>query len=132
MTQYIAFGSLSAADGYCIGGELMGSRTTLTAFNKQIRQLSDDIQHKECGLIELGRMHSRNFDAGHHASGGGVQRVLAELRRLAQREEKAAVKAQAQTPVQPVRSQLDELRARRANADGVTDPAGRIGSAMGD
>jgi hypothetical protein len=110
----------------------MGSRTTLLAFNKQIRQLSDDIQHKECGLIELGRMHARNFDAGHHASGGGVQRVLAELRRLAQREEKAASKQQAQTPVQPVRSQLDELRARRTNADGVADTAGRIGSAVGD
>jgi hypothetical protein len=34
-------------------------------------------------LIEIGRQHARNFDAGHVPSGGGVQRVLTELRRLA-------------------------------------------------
>jgi hypothetical protein len=106
----------------------MGSRTTLTAFNKQIRQLSEDIQVRECGVIELGRMYARAFDGGHHASGGGVQRVLAELRRIAQREEKVKT----QTPVQPVRSQLDELRARRTNADGVTETESRVSSAMGD
>jgi hypothetical protein len=92
----------------------MGSRTTLLAFNKQIRQLSQDIQERECGLIELGRQHARNFDGGHHASGGGVQRVLAELRRLAQREEKTTTKQQA---VEPERSELDLLRARRVAAN---------------
>jgi hypothetical protein len=104
------------------------------AYNKQIRQLSADIQTRECGLIELGRMHARNFDAGHNPSGGGVQRVLAELRRLAQREEKAAAKqAAVQAPVeQPVRSQLDELRARRATTTRVPDPPDRVGSALGD
>jgi len=30
-----------------------------------------------------GRQHARNFDAGHAPSGGGVQRVLTELRTLA-------------------------------------------------
>jgi hypothetical protein len=101
------------------------SRTTLIAFNKQIRQLSEEIQTHECGLIELGRMHARNFDAGHHPSGGGVQRVLSELRRLSQREEKAAAKAVQQAPIeQPVRSELDELRARRATAPGVAGSTG--------
>ena len=108
----------------------MGSRTTLIAFNKQVRQLSEEIQTKECGLIELGRLHARNFDAGHHPSGGGVQRVLAELRRLAQREEKAAAKQAVQAPVEPVRSELDVLRARRANR--VPDPEDRNSPAVGD
>jgi hypothetical protein len=36
-------------------------------------------------LIEIGRQHARNFDAGHAPSGGDVQRVLTELRTLAER-----------------------------------------------
>jgi hypothetical protein len=43
-----------------------------------------------------------------------VQRVLAELRRLAQREEKTATKQQT---VEPERSELDLLRARRVAAN---------------
>jgi hypothetical protein len=35
--------------------------------------------------VEIGRQHARNFDAGHAPSGGGVQRVLTELRTLAER-----------------------------------------------
>lgn len=96
------------------------ARAALVAFNKQVRQLPEDLQARECGLIEVGRMHARDFDDGHSASGGGVQRVLAELRRLAHREAKAA----AQRPVEPVRSELDDLRARRAAAARVANPAG--------
>jgi hypothetical protein len=48
-----------------------------------VRQLSEALQRCECGLIEIGRQHARNFDAGHAPSGGGVQRVLTELRTLA-------------------------------------------------
>lgn len=87
------------------------------AFNKQIRQLSPEIQQRECGLIEIGRMHARNFDAGYNPGGGGVERVLAQLRRLAQREERDTVKANATQPAEPVTSDLDVLRARRANRD---------------
>jgi hypothetical protein len=57
----------------------------------------------ECGLIEIGRKHARDFDAGHFASGGAAQRVLTELRKQA---------AKAATPV---RSALDDLRARCAD-----------------
>ena len=56
-------------------------------------------------MIEIGRQHARNFDAGHFPSGGGVQRVLTELRKLA--AEQIAKTAT------PVRSALDDLRARR-------------------
>jgi hypothetical protein len=35
-------------------------------------------------LIKIGRQHARNFDAGHAPSGSGVQRVLTELRKLAE------------------------------------------------
>jgi hypothetical protein len=56
--------------------------------------------------VEIGRQHARNFDAGHFASGGAAQRVLTELRKLAER-----AASQAATPV---RSVLDDLRARRA------------------
>jgi len=55
----------------------------LVAYNRQVRQLPVALQRRECGLIEIGRKHARNFDAGHAPSGGGVQRVLTELRRLA-------------------------------------------------
>jgi hypothetical protein len=57
----------------------------LVAYNRQVRQLPGALQHRECGLIEIGRPHARNFDAGHFPSGGGMQRVLTELRRLAER-----------------------------------------------
>jgi hypothetical protein len=49
--------------------------------NRQIRQLPVALQQRECGLIEIGRPHARNFDAGHAPSRGGVQRVLTELRK---------------------------------------------------
>ena len=57
----------------------------LVAYNRQVRQLPVALQRRECGLIEIGRQHARNFDAGHFPSGGGMQRVLTELRRLAER-----------------------------------------------
>jgi hypothetical protein len=90
------------------------------AFNKQVRQLSPDIRERECGLIEIGRSHARKFDGGHSPSGGGVERVLAQLRRLAQREEREAAKVRVQQPATPVKSDLDELRARRANRSAPT------------
>ena len=62
---------------------LVARRRVLVAFNRQVRQLPVALQRRECGLIAIGRQHARNFDAGHAPSGGGVQRVLTELRRLA-------------------------------------------------
>jgi hypothetical protein len=38
---------------------------------------------RECELIEIGPRARVNFDAGHAPSGGGVQRVLTELCKLA-------------------------------------------------
>lgn len=66
---------------------LVARRQTLVAYNRQVRQLPGDLQRCECGLIEIGRRHARNFDAGHAPSGGGVQRVLTELRKLAAERE---------------------------------------------
>jgi hypothetical protein len=63
----------------------VGSRTALAAFNRQVRQLPEDLQRRECGLIAIGRQHARDFDCGHSPSGGRVQRVLTELRKLAER-----------------------------------------------
>lgn len=42
-------------------------------------------------LVEIGRQHARNFDAGHAPSGSGVQRVLTELRKLAAEHEASPV-----------------------------------------
>jgi hypothetical protein len=84
-------------------------RQVLVAFNRQVRQLPGDLQRRECGLVEIGRQHARNFDAGHAPSGSGVQRVLTELRKLSGR-----MASRATETATPVRSKLDDLRARRA------------------
>jgi hypothetical protein len=60
-------------------------RQALVAYNRQVRQLPVALQQRECGLIAIGRQHARNFDAGHSPSGGAAQRVLTELRTLAER-----------------------------------------------
>jgi len=109
-------------------GVLVVRVTALMAYNKQVRQLPQDLQARECGLIEVGRIHARNFDDGHSPSGGGVQRVLAELRRLAVRQAKAAPAS----PVTPVRSELDDLRARRTGSSRIPDTTDRVGPAVGD
>jgi hypothetical protein len=88
---------------------LVARRQSLCAYNRQVRQLPEDLQRRECGLIQIGRMYARNFDAGHSPSGGGVQRVLTELRKLAER-----MVSPAPETATPVRSELDNIRARRA------------------
>lgn len=87
----------------------MARRQVVTAYHRQVRLLPEDLQHRECALIEIGRRHARDFDAGHAPSGGAAQRVLAELRKLAER-----MASQAATTATPVRSALDDIRARRA------------------
>jgi hypothetical protein len=87
---------------------LVARRQTLCAYNRQVRLLPKDLQRCECGLIEVGRQHARNFDAGHIPSGTACQRVLTELRKLAERM--AALAAEAATPG---RNALEEIRARR-------------------
>jgi hypothetical protein len=67
-------------------------RQVLVTYNRQLRQLPEDLQHRECALVEIGRQHARNFDAGHFPSGGGVQRVLTELRKLAKHMASPAAK----------------------------------------
>jgi hypothetical protein len=62
-------------------------------------------------LIEIGRQHARDFDHGHHPSGSSAQRVLTELRRLAER----AASPGASTTATPVNSELETIRARRAD-----------------
>jgi hypothetical protein len=80
----------------------------LVAYHRQVRLLPEDLQRRECALVEIGRQHARNFDAGYFASGGAVQRVLTELRKLAERMASPAAEA-----ATPVRSELDAIRARR-------------------
>jgi resolvase-like protein len=83
---------------------LVARRQVLVAYNRQVRQLPGDLQRCECGLIEIGRTHARDFDAGHAPSGSGVRRVLTELRKLA--EHMASPAAEAATPM---RSELDDI-----------------------
>jgi hypothetical protein len=93
--------------GRCV----VARREVLVAYNAQVRQLPGDLQHRECGLIQIGRQHARNFDAGHHPSGNSAARVLTELRKLAA---KRASTRDSQTAT-PVKSELDRLRERHAS-----------------
>jgi hypothetical protein len=97
----------------------------LVAYNRQVRQLPGDLQHRECGLVEIGRQHARNFDAGHALSGSGAQRVLTELRKLAER-----MASRAAETATPARSKLDNIRARRAAR--LTDAQNRAHPVAGD
>jgi hypothetical protein len=93
----------------------------LVAYNRQVRQLPGDLQHRECGLVEIGRQHARNFDAGHAPSGSGAQRVLTELRKLAERMASGATET-----ATPARSELDNIRARRAARLAVAENRERL------
>jgi hypothetical protein len=104
---------------------LVARRQVLFAYNQQVRQLPEDLQHRECGLIEVGRQHARNFDAGHIPSGTACHRVLTELDKLAERA--AAQAAEAATPG---RNALDDIRARRAAR--LTSAQDREQSPVGD
>jgi hypothetical protein len=88
---------------------LVARRQTLCAFNRQVRQLPEDLQHRECGLIEVGRRYARDFDAGHFASGTACHRVLIELSKLAER-----MASQAAEAATPGRNAFEDIRARRA------------------
>ncbi len=91
------------------GVVLVARRQTLCAYNRQVRLLPEDLQHRECGLIEVGRQHARNFDVGHIPSGTACHRVLTELRKLAKH-----MASQAAETATPGRNALDDIRARRA------------------
>jgi hypothetical protein len=60
--------------------------------------------------VTVSGQHARNFDTGHFASGSAAQRVLTELRTLAKCMASPAAEA-----ATPVRSELDDLRARSAD-----------------
>lgn len=78
---------------------------TLAAYERQIARLPQVLRDAECGLIEVGRGHARSFDAGVDSAGGGVQRVLAELRKLA---------SSRMYEIKEDTSELAQLRARKA------------------
>lgn len=80
--------------------------TVLEAYEDQIRQLPLELQLQECGVIQVGRRHAQDFDAGHEPSGAGVQRVLIDLRKL------RSAWSEQKPPDQPV-SDLDAVRAKR-------------------
>lgn len=87
----------------------------IAAFEKQLTHFTPDLRTRECALVALGRRYAADFEAGHAPSGSGVQRVLAELRRLAKEDAKAAAAAK-----QPEMNELDRLRSRR-KAAGLND-----------
>jgi hypothetical protein len=97
----------------------------LVAYNAQVRLLPAALVARECGLVQIGRQHARNFDAGHAPSGSGVQRVLTELRKLAER-----MASRAAETATPVRSELDNIRARRAAR--IADAQNRAHPVTGD
>lgn len=82
--------------------------TTLEAYDRQVARLPEGLRDAECGLIAVGRLHAQSFDGGNDAAGGGVQRVLAELRKLA---------SSRAYDVQEDTSELAQLRARKAMGD---------------
>ena len=84
-------------------------RRVQVAYNNHIKSLPQELQEREAALIEVGRQHARNFDAGHFPSGNAVQRVLAELRRMTVRFGREQIK-----PAPAQKSDLDKLRDKRA------------------
>jgi cell division septum initiation protein DivIVA len=103
----------------------VASRRVLVAYNAQVRLLPNELVEQECGLVEIGRQHARNFDAGHAPSGAAAQRMLSELRKLAER-----MASRATETATPVISKLDDLRARRAAR--LTDTQNREHPVTGD
>jgi hypothetical protein len=97
--------------------------TVLDAYEDQVRQLPAELQLAECGLIEIGRRHAQDFDKGHEPSGGGVQRVLTELRKL-HREWSSLL------PAEQPRSELDIVRHKRNQR--LSDPPDMQCPPMGD
>ena len=81
-------------------------------YERQIMKLTSELRDRECALIELGRESARRFDDGHDPAGSRVQRVLTDLRKLADRWERLTVLPEAPPETEP--SELDALRARRA------------------
>jgi hypothetical protein len=82
--------------------------TALEAYERQVARLPEVLQEAECGLIAVGRLHAQSFDGGNDSAGGGVQRVLAELRKLAS--------SRAYGPQEDT-SELARLRARKVAGD---------------
>lgn len=80
--------------------------TALGSYLAQVRLLPDELVERECGLIQIGRQHALAFDQGHQPSGCALQRVLAELRKLAQEKERVALG-------RPKSNDLDRIRAKR-------------------
>jgi hypothetical protein len=80
--------------------------TALGSYLAQVRLLPAELVERECGLIQIGRQHALAFDQGHQPSGCALQRVLAELRKLAQEKERVALG-------RPKSNDLDRIRAKR-------------------
>jgi hypothetical protein len=98
----------------------------LFAYNQQVHLLPEDLQRCECGLIEVGRQHARNFDAGHIPSGTACHRVLTELSKLAER----MAASQAAEAATLMHNELNEIRARRAAL--LAEAADRERPVLGD
>jgi hypothetical protein len=82
----------------------MAEVTALSAYLAQVRLLPAELVERESCLVQIGRQHAVAFDQGHQPSGCALQRVLAELRKLAQEKERAG---------RPKSNELDQIRAKR-------------------
>lgn len=103
--------TMANGDQYFAVLELIHAMSLAEQYEAQISQYSADLLQRECGLVEIGRESAQRFDDGHDPAGSRVQRVLAELRKLAERWERLTVLPAA--PIEPALSELDQLRAKR-------------------
>jgi hypothetical protein len=90
-------------------------------FEAQVAALPADVRHSACTLIALGRESARRFDEGHDPAGSRLRLVLTDLHKLTERWERLTIPPPVVTP-EPEVSQLDQLRAKRAQQMGW--PAG--------
>jgi hypothetical protein len=95
--------------------EALVVRNVQVNYNNQVKQLPfgaplavrKDFQLRFCGLIEIGRHHARNADAGHSPSATATHRVLADLERRAAKYGTAVRAAQSNG------NDLDRIRGKR-------------------
>jgi hypothetical protein len=91
-------------------------------FEAQVAALPADVRRSACTLIALGRESARRFDEGHDPAGSRLRLVLADLHKLTERWERLTMPPPQVATTEPEVSQLDALRAKRAQQMGW--PAG--------
>jgi hypothetical protein len=86
-------------------------------FEAQVAALPADVRTTARALIALGRESARRFDEGHDPAGSRLRLILTDLHKLTERWERLRAPAPVTQP-EPEVSQLDKLRAKRAQQMG--------------